>query len=34
VPALSAERAALWARLKAATFLTPDERRRLAGLAG
>jgi len=32
VPALSAERDALWARLEAATFLTPDERRRLAGL--
>ena len=34
VPALSAERDALWARLEAATFLTPDERRRLAGLDG
>lgn len=33
VPALSAERDALWARLEAATFLTPDERRRLAGLS-
>jgi len=32
VPALSAERDALWARLEAASFLTPDERRRLAGL--
>ncbi len=32
VPALSAERDALWARLEAATFLTPDERRKLAGL--
>eukprot|EP01035_Chromulina_nebulosa_P007340 gene7340-9911_t len=30
VPALSAERDALWARLEAATFLTPEERRRLA----
>ena len=34
VPALSAERDALWARLEAATFLTPEERRRLAGLDG
>lgn len=33
VPALSAERDALWARLETATFLTPDERRRLAGLS-
>ncbi|HEX5776298.1 MAG TPA: phage portal protein [Caulobacteraceae bacterium] len=32
VPALSAEREALWARLEAATFLTPEERRRMAGL--
>jgi HK97 family phage portal protein len=32
VPALSAERDALWARLEAASFLTPEERRRLAGL--
>ncbi len=32
VPALSAERDALWARLEAATFLTPEERRRMAGL--
>ncbi|MDG2527523.1 phage portal protein [Caulobacter endophyticus] len=32
VPALSAERDALWARLEAASFLTDDERRRLAGL--
>ena len=32
VPALSAERDALWARLEAASFLTPAERRRLAGL--
>jgi HK97 family phage portal protein len=34
VPALSAERDALWARLEAASFLTPEERRRLAGLEG
>jgi len=34
VPALSTERDALWARLDAASFLTPDERRRLAGLDG
>jgi HK97 family phage portal protein len=32
VPALSAEREALWARLEAATFLTVEERRRMAGL--
>jgi len=32
VPALSAERESLWARLEAATFLTPEERRRMAGL--
>jgi HK97 family phage portal protein len=32
VPALAAEREALWARLDAASFLTPDERRRMAGL--
>jgi HK97 family phage portal protein len=32
VPALSAERDALWARLQAATFLTDAERRRMAGL--
>jgi phage portal protein BeeE len=32
VPALSAEREALWARLEAATFLTTEERRRMAGL--
>lgn len=32
VPALSAERDALWARLEAASFLTDEERRRLAGL--
>ncbi len=32
VPALSAEREALWARLEAASFLTPEERRRMAGL--
>ena len=34
VPAFSAERDALWARLDAASFLTPEERRRLAGLDG
>lgn len=34
VPALSAERDALWARLEAASFLTDAERRRLAGLEG
>ena len=32
VPALSAERDALWSRLQAASFLTDAERRRLAGL--
>ena len=32
VPALAAEREALWARLDAASFLTPDERRRMAGV--
>lgn len=32
LPALSAERDALWARLEAASFLTPAERRHLAGL--
>jgi HK97 family phage portal protein len=32
VPALSAERDALWARLQAASFLTDQERRRMAGL--
>ncbi|MGR4865213.1 phage portal protein [Caulobacter sp. LARHSG274] len=32
VPALSAERDALWSRLEAASFLTDAERRRLAGL--
>ena len=32
VPALSVERDALWARLQAATFLTDQERRRMAGL--
>lgn len=31
-PGLSAERESLWARLDAATFLTNDERRRMAGL--
>lgn len=34
VPALSTERDALWARLEGASFLTPEERRRLAGLDG
>jgi HK97 family phage portal protein len=32
VPALSAEREALWARLEAASFLTVEERRRMAGV--
>ena len=32
VPALAHEREALWSRLEAATFLTPQERRRMAGL--
>jgi HK97 family phage portal protein len=32
VPALSSEREALWARLESASFLTPAERRRMAGL--
>jgi HK97 family phage portal protein len=32
IPALSAERESLWARLEAATFLTSEERRRMAGL--
>lgn len=32
VPGLAAEREALWARLEAASFLTVDERRRMAGL--
>ena len=32
VPALSAERDALWARLSAASFLTDEERRRMAGV--
>ena len=34
VPALAAEREALWARLEAASFLTPEERRRMAGVGG
>ncbi len=34
VPALSAEREALWARLEAASFLTGEERRRMAGVGG
>lgn len=33
VSALSEERAALWARLGAAEFITPDERRTMAGLS-
>ncbi len=33
LPALSAERDALWARLEAASFLSDAERRRLAGLS-
>ena len=33
-PALAAERDALWARLEAASFLTAEERRRMAGVAG
>ncbi|WP_109260826.1 phage portal protein [Hyphobacterium indicum] len=32
IPALSSERAADWARISAADFLTPDEKRRLLGL--
>ena len=32
VPALAPQREALWARLEAATFLTPEERRQMAGL--
>jgi HK97 family phage portal protein len=32
LPALSAERDALWARLEAASFLTPEERREMAGV--
>jgi len=32
VPALQVERDALWARLEAASFLTPEERRRMAGV--
>ena len=32
VPAFADDRTALWARLDAATFLSPDERRRMAGL--
>ncbi len=34
VPALSGEREALWARLEAASFLTAEERRRMAGVGG
>ena len=34
VPALQAERDALWARLGAASFLTDEERRRMAGVEG
>jgi phage portal protein BeeE len=32
VPALQAERDSLWARLEAASFLTEEERRRMAGV--
>ena len=32
LPALQVERDALWARLEAATFLTLEERRRMAGV--
>jgi phage portal protein BeeE len=32
VPALQPEREALWARLEAASFLTDEERRRMAGV--
>jgi phage portal protein BeeE len=32
LPALQPERDALWARLTAATFLTDEERRRMAGV--
>jgi HK97 family phage portal protein len=34
VPALQTERDALWARLNAASFLTDEERRRMAGVGG
>jgi HK97 family phage portal protein len=34
VPALQGERDALWARLETASFLTDEERRRMAGVAG
>ncbi|MBA4804915.1 MAG: phage portal protein [Brevundimonas sp.] len=34
LPALQPEREALWARLNAASFLSEDERRRLAGVEG
>lgn len=34
VPALQPERDALWARLEAASFLTPEERRKMAGVEG
>mgnify|MGYP006168221937 CR=1 FL=1 len=34
LPALQPERDALWARLNAATFLTDEERRRMAGVEG
>ena len=33
IDALSAERAAEWARVDAATFLSPDEKRELLGFA-
>jgi phage portal protein BeeE len=32
IPALAAERDALWARLDATTFLDTEEKRRLAGM--
>jgi phage portal protein BeeE len=32
LPALQPERDALWARLNAASFLTDEERRRMAGV--
>jgi phage portal protein BeeE len=34
VPALSLERDAYWARLEGASFLTTEEKRRFAGVAG
>jgi phage portal protein BeeE len=32
VPALATEREALWARLEEATFVTREEKRRIAGV--